>query len=94
MALLNGANPDSVEILPSGFAIMPNVAATTGAGGSYDTNTDGTLVTIALQKVVHLGRNLKNFNKPLTEAKKRIRTIIAGVTRAALKDHQQFAGLY
>jgi homeobox-leucine zipper protein len=53
--VLNGIDPNSVALLPSGFAIIPNEAATKGVGVCHGTNIDGTLLTIAIQKVVHLG---------------------------------------
>ncbi|KAK9931508.1 hypothetical protein M0R45_018782 [Rubus argutus] len=84
-AVLSGANPDFVALLPSGFAITPNEVAAKEAGGSHGTSTDETLLTVAIQKVVHWGRNLKNFKKPLIEAKRQIRAIIAGIKEATLK---------
>jgi hypothetical protein len=84
-AVLSGANPDFVTLLPSGFAIIPNEAVAKEVRGSHGTSTDGTLLTVAVQKVVHWGRNLKNFKKPLTEAKRQIRAIIAGIKEATLK---------
>ncbi|KAK9911592.1 hypothetical protein M0R45_035488 [Rubus argutus] len=84
-AVLSEANPDCVTLLPSSFAIIPNEVVAKEARGSYGTSTDETLLIVAMQKVVHWGRNLKNFKKPLIETKRQIRAIIAGIKAATLK---------
>ncbi|KAK9932466.1 hypothetical protein M0R45_019704 [Rubus argutus] len=95
-AIMNGANPNCVPILPSGFTIFPIEATTKGAESSHAFGINGTLITIAVQKGVSSGRALKNFGKPLALAKKRIKTMIASIREVASKDcdNQQFVGLY